>query len=213
MPERRSLQLSNALRDVLPEQLERPLPSSPVLQSHGLTTHIPDAVHTGLRAVCLFETLDSTEEVTAWLHLLDLDRYCSTFIEHGITGRVLLGLNARELRDSLGVMRLKDRRTLIDGIRYLEERLIGGGKSGYPEDGRILTHLSNERLLLLWIRYSIVAQTVAIAILFLLGDIPVGKVSRKIVAASFAFIAGGVCAQLVSHTVYSGFHGTSFLLL
>ena len=203
MASRKLPHLNKRLSSLRPIQEERSLPSSPVRQSHGVTTYIPDSIHTGLQAISLFETLDSTEEVARWLQMYHLPKYIPAFRKNGVTGRLLLGLTNEELRDVLGVRSLKDRRTIMDGICYLEDTLIGGGGSnGYPEDGRILTHLSNERLVLIWIRYAVIAQTIATATLFFLGDMPAEKSHNSILVTACVLCVAGIVALLVSNFVH-----------
>lgn len=113
--------------------------------------------------------MDDTEEVIEWLQAIDMDAYSSVFREHSVTGYILLSLNSAELRETLGVAKLGDRRIFLDNIQYLNQVLSLETSKAIPEDGRILTHLSNERLFLSWQRLSIILQTTAVATLRLVS--------------------------------------------
>ena len=96
--------------------------------------------------------------------MLGLPQYTKSFASHGVTCKDLLGLSATDLRDTLGVKKLRHRRIILDGILYLDEALQAETRTVLPEDGRILTHLSNERLMLGWMRFVVIVETVALAL-------------------------------------------------
>ncbi|PXF46382.1 hypothetical protein BWQ96_03881 [Gracilariopsis chorda] len=128
-----------------------------------LVSPAPTAVAAGLRTYTLFENMDSTEEVVRWLFAIGMQKYTAAFRTHAVTGSSLLSLNTIELSQTLGVSKLKDRRIILEGIAYLRQTLSSESRHSIPEDGRILTHLSNERVFLSWLRLAIILQTVAIA--------------------------------------------------
>ena len=121
------------------------------------------SVRAGILTHRLFRDMNCRESVTEWLHAIGMELYIPIFEQHAITGEILLSLTSIELQKSLGVKRLKDRRILLEGIEYLQQTLSLETKATLPEDGRILTHLSNERIVLQWIRFSIILQTVGVA--------------------------------------------------
>lgn len=133
-----------------------------------------------MAAASAFETLESPAEVATWLRAIHLPQYVSTFVAHGVSFGTLLTLTSAELRDALGVRPLAHRRLLLDGIAYLAETLHEETIAALPEDGRILTHLSNERTYLGWCRGVILLLAVATSTLQLelrtdpLGDSPMG---------------------------------------
>lgn len=131
----------------------------------NLPDHAQDSVRAGLQSAALFQKMDSTEEVAAWLREIGMASYIPEFRAQSVTGNTLLSLNSVELRKTLGVTKLRDRRIFLDNICYLNQVLCLDTRKALPEDGRILTHLSNERLFLVWLRFSIIMQTVAIATL------------------------------------------------
>lgn len=134
--------------------------SSFFLRPHPYATRCPP-VRAGLAAASAFETLESPAEVATWLRAIHLPQYVPTFVAHGVSFGTLLTLNSVELRDALGVKPLAHRRLLLDGIAYLEETLHEDTVAALPEDGRILTHLSNERTYLGWCRGVILLLAVA----------------------------------------------------
>lgn len=140
-----------------------------VRRSEGVTTRIPEAARVGMRSAAFFETMDSTEEVAQFLRELDMAPYIASFRANGVTGNTLMSLNSIELRETLGVQKLRDRRMLMDAIMYLSEALGEDARRSLPEDGRILTHLSNEITFLAWLRWSVVLQTLAVANLRLIS--------------------------------------------
>lgn len=128
-----------------------------------LVNPAPTAVAAGLRTYTLFENMDSTEEVVRWLFAIGMQQYTAAFRTHAVTGSSLLSLNSIELSKTLGVSKLKDRRIILEGIAYLRQTLSSESRRSIPEDGRILTHLSNERVFLSWLRLAVILETVAIA--------------------------------------------------
>lgn len=150
-------------------------------------------VRAGLAAASAFETLESPAEVATWLRAIHLPQYVSTFVAHGVSFGTLLTLNSVELRDALGVKPLAHRRLLLDGIAYLAETLHEETIAALPEDGRILTHLSNERTYLGWCRGVILLLAVATSTLQLevrpeaVGDSPAPRAG----AAAAALAAAG----------------------
>lgn len=154
---------------------------------------MPASVRAGLAAASAFETLESPAEVATWLRAIHLPQYVSTFVAHGVSFGTLLTLNSVELRDALGVKPLAHRRLLLDGIAYLAETLHQETIAALPEDGRILTHLSNERTYLGWCRGVILLLAVATSTLQLevrpeaVGDSPAPRAG----AAAAALAAAG----------------------
>lgn len=124
---------------------------------------VHSSVRAALKTDTLFRNLKNTEDVEEWLYAINMESYVPIFKEHSVTGNILLSLTSVELQKTLGIANLKDRRTIINGIKYLEQTLSPEANIVLPEDGRILTHLSNERIVLLWIRFTIILQTVAVA--------------------------------------------------
>lgn len=117
----------------------------------------------GLQAVSCFQLMDSVEEVAEWLQLIGMEQYIPVFRSQSVTGDTLISLNSVELRKTLGVTKLKDRRIFLESIHYLSQALCMDTMTTIPEDGRILTHLSNERIFLTWVRFSVILHTVSIA--------------------------------------------------
>lgn len=154
-----------------------------VRRSAGARTHIGAMGVIGLRTAALFETNDSTEEVAEFLRALGLGTYIASFRAHAVTGDVLMSLTSAELRDTLGVAKLKDRRTVMDAVDYLREQWDPKLAYALPEDGRILTHLSNEVTMLAWLRFGVVLLTMAVASLRLV-DLKTGSNQRHVVVMS-----------------------------
>lgn len=138
--------------------------NSPQQQSRQISQ-----VGCGLHAPSYFRTMDDPEEVTQWLNLIGMNQYTTNFRSNQITGSTLLYLNSVELRDTLKVMKLKDRRAIVASIKYLRKVLSSQSQNGLPEHGRILTHQSNVRILLSWFRFGIILQTMAVALVRILN--------------------------------------------
>lgn len=128
-----------------------------------------ESVRGGLHAATCFQSMDSTEEVAEWLDAIGMSSYIPVFRAQQVTGNTLLSLNSVELQKTLGITKLRDRRFLLDSIHYLDQALSIDTRKVLPEDGRILTHLSNERIFLAWVRFSVLLQTAAIASLRLVN--------------------------------------------
>lgn len=160
--------------DETPERLSRRFGSSRRSQARRVTSNLPDyacdSMRAGLQATSIFQKMDCTEEVAEWLRAIGMSSYIPEFRAQSVTGNTLLSLNSVELRKTLGITRLKDRRIFLDNICYLNQVLCMDTRKSLPEDGRILTHLSNERLFLAWLRFSVIVQTVAIATLRLVAS-------------------------------------------
>lgn len=102
--------------------------------------------------------------VASWLTRLGLGEYAPAFIAAGVTPATLLSVTSSELRHQLGVTRLAHRRLiLVEVARQREQQAPLHLGFSTPEHGRILTHLSNDRLLLLWVRVAVVMLTLAVA--------------------------------------------------
>lgn len=102
--------------------------------------------------------------VASWLARLGLSEYAPSFIAAGVTPATLLSVTSSELQHQLGVTRLAHRRLiLVEVARQREEKAPLHLAFSTPEHGRILTHLSNDRLLLLWVRVAVVMLTLAVA--------------------------------------------------
>ncbi|CAN8065981.1 unnamed protein product [Agarophyton chilense] len=114
--------------------------------------------------------MESTEEVLRWLRGTGMSQHLASFRAYAITGSSLVGLNSIELDKILGVVKLADRRKILEGIEYLRQVFSVESRRSIPEDGRILTHLSNERVFLSWVRFAVILQTVAIATVRLEND-------------------------------------------
>lgn len=125
----------------------------------------PSSVRAGLQCSSFFETNESSDEVTKWLEALGMHEYIPAFKDQDVNRDTLLSLNSVELRKNLGVKKLKDRRVILEGISYLAQAICSDTKKILPEDGRILTHLSNERIFLQWIRFGVILLTFALATL------------------------------------------------
>jgi uncharacterized membrane protein YidH (DUF202 family) len=211
MPPREGLRSSiDALRDNGSVLRRRRAPrrqayGADVRQSAGMSTHIPDAARAGLRAAAYFETMNSSDEVVAFLQEMDLRRYEQAFRTHAVTGKTLLSLTSAELRDCLGVQRLSDRRIILDGIAYLEEALAYESRMVLPEDGRILTHLSNDALFLDWLRLSILLQTTAVGTI---GYVDVRSQASYVfvVLASFITCIVGIAVSVYAFHRYYWMH-------
>jgi uncharacterized membrane protein YidH (DUF202 family) len=163
-----------------------------VRRSSGRTTRLPETARVGLRAAALFETMDSVEEVADFLRELDLGQYVATFRAHAVTGSTLVSLSAVELREMLGVRKLKDRRAVLDAVGYVKEQMDPVRKSVLPEDGRILTHLSNERTYLVWVRLVVIMLTTAVMTVPLTELGPDAEANRASIVASAVVLC--VCA-------------------
>lgn len=102
--------------------------------------------------------------VASWLARLGLSEHAPSFIAAGVTPATLLSVTSSELRYQLGVSRLAHRRLiLVEVARQREQTAPLYLAFSTPEHGRILTHLSNDRLLLLWVRVAVVILTLAVA--------------------------------------------------
>ncbi|XP_043748253.1 diacylglycerol kinase eta isoform X6 [Cervus elaphus] len=64
-----------------------------------------------------------TEEVAAWLDLLNLGEYREIFIRHDIRGAELLHLERRDLKD-LGIPKVGHVKRILQGIKELERRTL-----------------------------------------------------------------------------------------
>mmetsp|Transcript_7497 Transcript_7497/g.22754 ORF Transcript_7497/g.22754 Transcript_7497/m.22754 type:complete len:227 (+) Transcript_7497:110-790(+) len=107
--------------------------------------------------------------VGRWLENIGMEKYKESFLKNRIDVHMLLTLNARDLREELGVKHLQDRRRIQDSIFFLASNKLGTG--ALPEDGRILTHLFNIRIYLSWIRFSIRMIIFACILTFLVTDV------------------------------------------
>lgn len=167
-----------------------------VRTSAGTRTHIGAMGIVGLRTAALFETNDSTEEVAEFLRELNLSVYIASFRAHAVTGSVLLSLTSAELRDALGVAKLKDRRIVMDAIAYLKEQIDPMRCYVLPEDGRILTHLSNEVTVLAWYRFGVVMMTMGAASLRLVNlKTELNKSHVVILSSILAVLSAGAVIQ------------------
>lgn len=129
---------------------------------HHRTT-MQGAISDGLDSAIFFKSMEDTEEVIQWLRAIGMHAYISTFRSHAVTAEILLSLTSKELRKSLDITRLKDRRTILEAIICLKQTVSPEATLSIPEDGRILTHLNNERMFLVWPRLSLLLNIVAIA--------------------------------------------------
>lgn len=121
------------------------------------------------RIPCVHSVHDP-ELVSDWLRLLGMEAYIPQFLTHQVTAKTLLSLNSADLRH-IGVNRLADRRVILDEIRrQCLEPVPHHLSQTTPEDGRILTHMSNERLLLIWCRIVLIVLTIAVAAINLRGN-------------------------------------------
>lgn len=164
----------------------------------NLPDHAQDSVRAGLQSAAAFQKMDSTEEVAEWLRAIGMAAYIPEFRAQSVTGNTLLSLNSVELRQTLGVASLKDRRVFLDSICYLNQVLCMDTRKALPEDGRILTHLSNERLFLVWLRFSIIMQTVAIATLRL---VVTNKENNRSVTVVSAVVSVAAIVAIVYATI------------
>lgn len=128
-----------------------------------------DSTRGGLLDAAHLESMNSTEEVARWLSTIGMAEYAPVFRAQGVTGNTLLSLNSAELRKTLGVAKLKHRRALLKRVKYLNEAYSSHSRHVLPEDGRILTHLANERIFLAWVRFAVIMQTAAVATIRLLN--------------------------------------------
>lgn len=170
----------------------------------NLPDYAQDSVRAGLHSGAVFQKMDSTEEVAEWLRAIGMAAYIPEFRAQSVTGNTLLSLNSVELRKTLGVTSLKDRRVFLDSICYLNQVLCMDTRKVLPEDGRILTHLSNERLFLVWLRFSVVIQTVAIATIRLVATNKENNRSVTIVSAVVS--VGGIVAVVYATIRYLWIH-------
>lgn len=177
-----------------PEESERTL-------SRAVTS-----VRAGLRTRYVFHSMDDTEEVAEWLGMIGLEEYIPVFRAHSVTGNTLVSLNSVELRKTLGITNLSDRRHILDSITYLAQTLCVETKRDIPEDGRILTHLSNERIFLVWVRFTIILHTVAVVTLRL-RNLENSANSSSITSISFLLAALAVFALLYGTYRYHKMHG------
>lgn len=171
-------------------------------QGTGMGKQIPDWARAGLKSAALSVAMDSTEEVARWLEELGMVQYVPSFRAQSVTGNVLLSLNSAELRITLGVTKLKDRRVLIDAIDYLRQTLAVDAKVVLPEDGRILTHLSNERLFLVWLRFCVVMQTVAMATVRLENTSNGENTRYVVVCAAFLALLAAIAVTYAAYRYY-----------
>jgi len=140
-------------------------------------------------------------DVTNWLATLGFDEYAKVFAENEIDGQVLKTLDSEELRDDLGVINLRHRRDLLDGIHKLVQEDSEMHKAPLPEHGRILSHLSNVRTYHSWLRVGV--QMLAFAIVTLRLSPTFGE-TAVITTASFYFAAIGILALLYGIFRYRG---------
>jgi len=155
-----------------------------------------ESVRVGIRSPALFETMDSTEEVAEWLRAIGMSEYIPVFRAQSVTGCTLLSLNSVELRKTLGVTNLKDRRIIMEGVCYLRQSVADSAKKTIPEDGTILTQQSNERTFLAYLRFSILMHTVAMATVRLLN------VDNRENAAEVLTAASLLCVLAVGVLLY-----------
>lgn len=103
-----------------------------------------------------------THVVADWLRSIGKPEYIRNFQENDVTARNVLSLNNEELQ-YIGVSRLADRRHILQEVQRLQNEPVPEFLHNFTtEHGRILTHLGNERLLLLWLRVSIVMLIAAV---------------------------------------------------
>lgn len=77
----------------------------------------------GPRTAARFETNERTDEVADYLRELGLATHVASSCGHAITGNMLMSLTGSELRDTLGVVKLKDRRVIMDATGYLTKHV------------------------------------------------------------------------------------------
>lgn len=142
-------------------------------------------------------------EVADFLREFQMGQYVASFRANAVTGSTLLSLNSVELRKTLGVTKLRDRRMIMDAIVYLKE--TQDSRRTLPEDGRILTHLSNEVTVLSWLRFGANLLLVSIANLRLL-DLSSGSNKRAVVALSFIVCCLAAGSMLYAFNRYYWMH-------
>lgn len=142
-------------------------------------------------------------EVADFLRELQMGHYVASFRANAVTGNTLLSLNSVELRNTLGVTKLRDRRVIMDAIVYLQE--TQEIKRALPEDGRILTHLSNEVTVLGWLRFGAILLLVSVANLRLV-ELSSGSNKSAVVALSFIVCCLGAAAMLYAFNRYYWMH-------
>lgn len=141
---------------------------------HSVPLSVPSCLHAALRvdnsfAPCAACTHDPTF-VSHWLRHLGLAQYVTPFANRQVTPAELVTLNSPDLR-ALGVRSLAHRRTLLAEIARLRKEPVPTHLHVvHAEHGRILTHLSNERLALLWARFCLIMQIAAVATIRINAD-------------------------------------------
>lgn len=140
-----------------PCHAERPCPrrhhSGRPLTHHHRRFHTP-CVHTA----------HENGLVLDWLRTANLSCYIPHFRTYEVTPTTLLTLTSTELQ-AMGVLPLSARRAILAAIeRERREPHPLYLSQATPEHARILNHLSNESLLLLWLRVTVIMLTVAVSV-------------------------------------------------
>lgn len=108
------------------------------------------------------ECAHHTHVVADWLRSVNKAEYISNFHDNDVTARNVLSLNTAELK-YIGVKSLADRRAILQEVGRLANEPVPEFLHNFTtEHGRILTHLSNDRLLLIWLRVAVVMLIAAV---------------------------------------------------
>lgn len=102
-----------------------------------------------------------TAQLTALLESAGYSQYITRLASANLPASALAKLSNAELRDDLHVRPLRHRRELQRALRALHPSEAHAARSGVPEFGRILVHLSNVRTFHSWLRSGV--QTVVFA--------------------------------------------------
>lgn len=147
-----------------------------------------------------------THVVVDWLNNINQEKYIPNFVQNNISARTLLSLTSAELKH-IGVDRLADRRTILDEIELVKKEPVPEFLHNFTtEHGRILTHLSNDRLLLIWLRIAIVMLIAAV------GSLRLGREDPDAAPTSFIKFTSMLLALMaIIITFYASFQFYSML--
>lgn len=142
-----------------------------------------------------------THVVADWLRSINKSRYIPNFNDNDVTARNVLALNTAELQQ-IGVKSLADRRAILQEVNRLESEPVPEFLHNFTtEHGRILTHLSNERLLLIWLRVAVVMLIAAVGTYNITWQFPIDDQSFPYVQLTSILLT---CVAMIV-TVYAGY--------
>lgn len=137
--------------------------------------------------------------VESFLHWVGFPQYKEFFEQQHISGELLPSLENIELRDGLGVTKLRHRREIMKGVHSLCGTSSDRKQRFVPEFGRILIHLSNMRTFHSWITVGLQHFVFGIALNLIA---PTFRTSNEIRRASIYIWAVGLGAHLYATARY-----------